>query len=90
MSEQQNVGYFTSPLRVGGCLELMSGSREPLSREALTELAGAGRITDSPNAHRDRIRAEVFRLGGERARVSRLLRFKPTQASASRAGTALS
>ena len=41
------VWYFTSPLRVGDGLELMSASREPLSREALTELVGTERITDS-------------------------------------------
>ena len=42
------VWYFTTPLRVGDSLELMSSSREPLSRDALTELVGAERITDSP------------------------------------------
>jgi len=67
------VWYFTTPLRVcgGGAdsgLELMSASREPLSREALTELIGAERITDSPNVHRERIRTEVFGLGGEAGR----------------------
>lgn len=62
------VWYFTSPLRVGDGLELMSGSREPLSRDALTELVGAERITDSPSVHRDRIRTEVFGLGGDAGR----------------------
>ena len=62
------VWYFTSPLRVGDGLELMSGSREPLSRDALTELVGADRITDSPSVHRDRIRTEVFGLGGDAGR----------------------
>ena len=62
------VWYFTTPLRVGDGLELMSGSREPLSRDALTELVGAERITDSPSVHRDRIRTEVFGLGGEAGR----------------------
>jgi len=62
------VWYFTSPLRVGDGLKLMSGSREPLSREALTELVGADRITDSPSVHRDRIRTEVFGLGGDAGR----------------------
>jgi hypothetical protein len=67
------VWYFTTPLRVcgggvGHGLELMSASREPLSREALTELIGAERITDSPNVHRERIRTEVFGLGGEAGR----------------------
>ena len=62
------VWYFTSPLRVGDGLELMSASREPLSREALTELVGTERITDSAGAHRDRIRTEVFGLGGDAGR----------------------
>ena len=62
------VWYFTSPLRVGDGLELMSGSREPLSRDALTELVGAERITDSPSVHRDRVRAEVFGLDGDAGR----------------------
>ena len=62
------VWYFTTALRVGDGLELMSGSREPLSREALTELVGAEHITDSPGVHRERIRTEVFGLGGEAGR----------------------
>ena len=44
------VWYFTTPLRVGAGLELMSAAREPLSRDALTELIGAERITESPSA----------------------------------------
>ena len=67
------VWYFTTPLRVGGGgagggLELMSAAREPLSRDALTELIGAERITDSPNVHKERIRTEVFGLGGDAGR----------------------
>jgi uncharacterized protein (TIGR02680 family) len=59
------VWYFTTPLRVGDGLALMSASREPLSRDALTELVGAERITDSPNAHRERVRTLVFGLDGD-------------------------
>ena len=62
------VWYFTTARRVGDGLELMSGAREPLSREALTELVGADRITDSPGVHRERIRTEVFGLGGDAGR----------------------
>jgi uncharacterized protein (TIGR02680 family) len=62
------VWYFTTPLRVGGGLSLMSAAREPLSRDALTELIGAERITDSAHAHRDHIRALVFGLHGEAGR----------------------
>ena len=46
----------------------MSAAREPLSRDALTELIGAERITDSPNVHKERIRTEVFGLGGDAGR----------------------
>ncbi|HEX5294928.1 MAG TPA: hypothetical protein VFX25_39160, partial [Streptosporangiaceae bacterium] len=59
------VWYFTTPLRVGDGLALMSGSREPLSRDALAELVGPEQVTDSPGAHRERIAALVFGLGGD-------------------------
>lgn len=62
------VWYFTTPLRVGDGLELMSSSREPLSRDALTELVGAERITESPGMHRERVRTEVFGLDGDAGR----------------------
>src|SRR6201996_5249218 len=62
------VWYFTTPLRVGEGLSLMSAAREPLSRDALTELIGAERITESAHAHRDYIRALVFGLHGEAGR----------------------
>ena len=62
------VWYFVTPLRVGVELELMSAAREPLSREALTELIGADRITESASVHKARVRAEVFGLGSEAGR----------------------
>ena len=62
------VWYFTTPLRVGDSLELVSSSREPLSREALTELVGAERITESPGMHREHVRTEVFGLDGDAGR----------------------
>ena len=62
------VWYFTTPLRAGADLELISGAREPLTRDALTELIGAERITDSPAAHRERIRTLVFGLDGDAGR----------------------
>ena len=62
------VWYFTTPLRVGDELTLLSDTREPLSRDALTELVGAERITDSAAAHRDRVRVEVFGLDGDTGR----------------------
>jgi uncharacterized protein (TIGR02680 family) len=62
------VWYFTTPLRVGEDLALLSDAREPLSRDALTELIGAERVTDSPAVHRDRVRVEVFGLDGDTGR----------------------
>jgi uncharacterized protein (TIGR02680 family) len=62
------VWYFTTPLRVGDELALLSDAREPLSRDALTELIGGERITDSAAAHRDRVRVEVFGLDGDTGR----------------------
>jgi uncharacterized protein (TIGR02680 family) len=62
------VWYFVTPLRVGDGLELMSSTREPLSRDALTELIGADRITESANVHKERVRTEVFGLGSEAGR----------------------
>jgi hypothetical protein len=67
-ADSTKVWYFSTPLRVGGGLELMSSSREPLSRDALTELVGAERITESPAAHRERVRTEVFGLDGDAGR----------------------
>jgi hypothetical protein len=62
------VWYFTTPLRVGDELALLSDTREPLPRDALTELIGPERITDSPAVHRDRVRVEVFGLDGDTGR----------------------
>jgi uncharacterized protein (TIGR02680 family) len=62
------VWYFSTPLRVGDDLALLSDTREPLSRDALTELVGVERITDSAAAHRDRVRVEVFGLDGDTGR----------------------
>ena len=59
------VWYFVTSLRVGDGLPLLSAAREPLSKDALTELIGADRITESSGAHRDRVRAEVFGLASE-------------------------
>jgi uncharacterized protein (TIGR02680 family) len=62
------VWYFTTPLRIGHDLQLMSPAREVLSRDQLTALVGADRITDSPEAHRDRVRSTVYGLTGESGR----------------------
>ncbi|MEJ5946797.1 TIGR02680 family protein [Pseudokineococcus basanitobsidens] len=57
--------YFTTPLRVGHELALLGEDRQPLSREALTELVGADRVTASPEQHRERVRGSVFGLTGD-------------------------
>src|SRR5947209_16684462 len=46
----------------------MSAAREPLSRDALTELIGAERITESAHTQRDHIRTQVFGLHGDSGR----------------------
>jgi len=67
-ASSSKVWYFTTPLRVGEALPLMSATREPLSRDALTELIGADRITESAHTHRDHIRTLVFGLHGNAGR----------------------
>jgi uncharacterized protein (TIGR02680 family) len=67
-ASSSKVWYFTTPLRVGEELRLMSATREPLSRDALTELIGAERITESTHTHRDHIRTLVFGLHGDAGR----------------------
>ncbi|MFH5823068.1 TIGR02680 family protein [Georgenia sp. AZ-5] len=63
-SGDARVWYFTTPLRVGRELELLDADRQPMSRERLTELVGADRVTDNPEAHRERVRSVVFGLTG--------------------------
>jgi uncharacterized protein (TIGR02680 family) len=67
-ASSSKVWYFTTPLRVGEELRLMSATREPLSRDALTDLIGAERITESAHTHRDHIRSMVFGLHGDLGR----------------------
>jgi uncharacterized protein (TIGR02680 family) len=62
---EAKVHYFTTDLRVGADLHLLSPTRETLPREKLAELIGADRITTSPGAHRDRVRSAVFTLTGD-------------------------
>jgi len=62
---EAKVWYFTTPLRVGTDLVLLDADRQPLSRDKLSELVGADRITDSPEAHRERVRTSVFGLTGQ-------------------------
>ena len=62
---EAKVHYFTTDLRVGYDLELLSPTRETLPRDKLADLIGADRITTSPGTHRDRVRATVFTLNGD-------------------------
>lgn len=57
--------YFTTDLRVGTDLELLSPMRDALPREKLADRIGADRITTSPALHRERVRAAVFTLTGD-------------------------
>ena len=63
-TKEAKVWYFTTPLRVGAELPLLGADRQPLSRKDLAELIGEERITDVPEKHRERVRAEVFGLTG--------------------------
>lgn len=60
--------YFITDRRVGHDLQLLSPTRDALSREQLTELIGSSQISDSPTTHRDRVRTAVFGLTGETGR----------------------
>ncbi|HTW16289.1 MAG TPA: TIGR02680 family protein [Nocardioides sp.] len=62
---EAKVHYFTTDLRVGYDLKLLSPTRETLPRDKLADLIGAERITPSPGTHRDRVRATVFTLTGD-------------------------
>jgi uncharacterized protein (TIGR02680 family) len=67
-SRNTQVWYFTTPRVVGDDLHLIDGRREPLTREALSELIGAESVTESPEQHRERIRTTVFGLHGDSGR----------------------
>ncbi len=67
-SRTTQVWYFTTPRVVGEDLHLIDGRREPLTREALSDLIGAESITDSAEQHRERVRTTVFGLHGDSGR----------------------
>lgn len=67
-SAEAKAWYFTTSLRVGAALALIDQQRNPLSREGLSELIGADRLTESPDTHRERVRTQVFGLAGEAGR----------------------
>jgi uncharacterized protein (TIGR02680 family) len=67
-ANRTQVWYFSTPLRVGQDLPLLMSTREVLSRDALTDLVGPEQVTDSAEAHRERVRVAVFGLGGAAGR----------------------
>ncbi len=67
-ANRTQVWYFTTPLRVGHGLHLLGPQREPLTRDALTELIGSEQLTESAEAHRERVRTTVFGLAGDTGR----------------------
>ncbi len=67
-AKSTHVWYFTTALRVDHDLMLLNERREPLTRDALGELIGAEAITDSAEAHRERVRTAVFGLHGDSGR----------------------
>ncbi|WP_280265615.1 TIGR02680 family protein [Nocardia wallacei] len=66
-AHRSEVRFFTTDLRVGNELRLIGDNREPLSRDALSDLVGAHNLGDAEH-HRETIRAKVFRLSGEAGR----------------------
>lgn len=68
-TSQAKVAYFLTPLRVGIDLHLMDQHRQPLSRQALGEVLGAGQLTDSAAEHRARVAQELFGLTDTRGRM---------------------
>ncbi|BCY13424.1 TIGR02680 family protein [Actinoplanes sp. L3-i22] len=64
-TKEAKVWYFSTPLRVGSELPLLGADRQALSRRDLADLVTEERITDVPEKHRERVRAEVFGLTGQ-------------------------
>lgn len=67
-AHRSEVHLFTTGLRVGDGLTLVDEHRMPLARDDLITAVGAGRVTRSPEEHRDTVRAEVFGLRGDSGR----------------------
>ncbi|MET8426862.1 TIGR02680 family protein [Nocardia sp. NPDC004860] len=66
-ARRSEVRFFTTALRVGHELRLIGETREPLSRDALSELIGAHRLGDAEQ-HREAVRTKVFGLRGDLGR----------------------
>lgn len=63
-AKRSEVRFFTTELRVGHALRLMDGNREPLSRDALSDVIGAQNL-GTAEEHREVVRGKVFGLHGE-------------------------
>ncbi|KPM54301.1 hypothetical protein ACG83_20250 [Frankia sp. R43] len=63
-TKEAKVWYFTTALRVGHELSLLTADRKPRGRKELGQAVGEDRISDGPEPHRERVRAEVFGLAG--------------------------
>ncbi|MGW4125654.1 TIGR02680 family protein [Nocardia sp. NPDC004711] len=63
-AKRSEVRFFTTELRIGEGLRPMDGNREPLSRDALSELIGAHNL-GTADEHREVVRGKVFGLHGE-------------------------
>ena len=59
-TKSSTIAYFVTPLQVGIDLPLVDDGNNPLSRDKLTELVGAHRITDRGTEHRDRVAKELY------------------------------
>lgn len=67
-AHKSEVTFFTTNLRVGNELQLMSDHREPLSRDRLSEHIGAANLSKTAEQHREVIRNKVFGLQGDAGR----------------------
>ncbi|WP_409331872.1 SbcC/MukB-like Walker B domain-containing protein [Trujillonella humicola] len=61
------VHWFTTDRRVGHDLPLLDADRHALTRDELGRLVGTEQVTDSADAHRERVRRLVFGLDDARA-----------------------
>jgi len=76
--------FFSTTLRIGADLPLMSATRVPLTRERLREaIGGTGRVLDTATEYRRTIDEELFGLGQERyeALVGLLISLRQPQLS---------
>ena len=68
-SNQSDVSFFITTLRVGHDLHLMDDSRHPLPRTQLGDLVGAHNITQQSTEHWNRVAQELYGVTDEAGRT---------------------